>query len=109
MKRGDIVIAATPGDYGKPRPAVVIQSDIFNPTHASITLCPVTSHLVDAPLFRLNVQSAQENGLKVPSQIMLDKITTIRKEKLRQTIGRLTQPEIEALNQALDLWLGLTT
>ena len=107
MKRGDIVIAVTPGDYGKPRPAAVVQSDIFNPTHASITLCPITSHLVDAPLFRLSLQPTAENGLEVPSQIMVDKITTVRKEKLRQTIGRLSSAEIDTLNRALYLWLGL--
>jgi mRNA interferase MazF len=107
MKRGDIVIAVTPGDYGKPRPAAVVQSDIFNPTHASITLCPITSHLVDAPLFRLSLQPTAENGLEVPSQIMVDKITTVRKEKLRQAIGRLTSAEIDTLNRALYLWLGL--
>jgi mRNA interferase MazF len=107
MKRGDIVIAVTPGDYGKPRPAAVVQSDIFNPTHASITLCPITSHLVDAPLFRLSLQPTAENGLEVPSQIMVDKITTVRKEKLRQAIDRLTSAEIDTLNRALHLWLGL--
>ena len=107
MKRGDIVIAVTPGDYGKPRPAAVVQSDIFNPTHASITLCPITSHLVDAPLFRLSLQPTAENGLEAPSQIMVDKITTVRKEKLRQTIGRLSSAEIDTLNRALYLWLGL--
>jgi mRNA interferase MazF len=107
MKRGDIVIAVTPGDYGKPRPAAVVQSDIFNPTHASITLCPITSHLVDAPLFRLSLQPTAENGLEAPSQIMVDKIITIRKEKLRQAIGRLTSAEIDTLNRALYLWLGL--
>ena len=107
MKRGDIVIAVTPGDSGKPQPAAVVQSDIFNPTHASITLCPITSHLVDAPLFRLNLQPTAENGLGVSSQIMVDKITTVRKEKLRQTIGRLSSAEIDTLNRALYLWLGL--
>jgi mRNA interferase MazF len=107
MKRGDIVIAVTPGDYGKPRPAAVVQSDIFNPTHASITLCPITSHLVDAPLFRLSLQPTAENGLEVPSQIMVDNITTVRKEKLRQAIGCLSSAEIDTLNRALYLWLGL--
>jgi mRNA interferase MazF len=101
------VIAVTRGDYGKPRPAAVVQSDIFNPTHASITLCPITSHLVDAPLFRLSLQPTAENGLEVPSQIMVDKITTVRKEKLRQAIGRLTSAEIDTLNRALYLWLSL--
>ena len=57
MERGDIIICALSGDYGKPRPAVVIQSDLFNPTHASITVCPITSHLIEAPLFRLSLVS----------------------------------------------------
>lgn len=109
MKRGDIVIAVTPGDYGKPRPAVVVQSDIFNPTHASITLCPISSQLADAPLFRLSLQPSADNGLEAPSQIMVDKVTTVRKEKLRQPIGRLTSVELDALNRALRLWIGLST
>lgn len=108
MKRGDIVIAVTLGDYGKPRPAAVVQSDLFNPTHASVTLCPITSHLVDAPLFRLSLQPTKDNGLEAPSQIMVDKITTVRAEKLRQTVGRLTGAELDTLNRALCLWLGLT-
>lgn len=108
MKRGDIVVAVTPGDYGKSRPAVVVQSDIFNATHASITLCPITSHLVEAPLFRLSLQPTSENALAAPSQIMVNKITTVRKEKLRQTIGRLTSAQIDALNRALHVWLDFS-
>lgn len=109
MKRGDIVIAVSPGDYGKPRPAAVVQSDVFNPTHASITLCPITSHLVDAPLFRLDLPPTKDNGLEVPSQMMVDKITTVRKDKLRQPIGRLTPAELDILNRALRLWLEVGT
>ncbi|MGH2523293.1 MAG: type II toxin-antitoxin system PemK/MazF family toxin [Anaerolineales bacterium] len=75
----------TPGDYGKPRPATVAQSDLFNPTHASFTLCPITSQLVDASLLRLGLQPSAENGLEVPSQIMVDKVTTVRKETLRSS------------------------
>jgi mRNA interferase MazF len=107
MKRGDIVIAVTPGDYGKPRPAAVVQSDLFNPTHASITLCPITSHLVDAPLFRIDLPPTKDNGLEVPSQIMVDKITTVRRDRLRQPIGYLTPAELDILNRALRLWLQL--
>ena len=51
ITRGDVVLVVAPGDYGKPRPAVVVQSDLFNPTHASVVVCPVTSDLIDAPLF----------------------------------------------------------
>ena len=109
MKRGDIVIAVTPGDYGKPRPAAVVQSDLFNPTHASITLCPITSHLVDAPLFRIDLPPTKGNGLEVPSQIMVDKITTVRRDRLRQPIGHLTLAEMDVLIRSLRLWLELGT
>ena len=69
MERGDIIICALSGDYGKPRPAVVIQSDLFNPTHASITVCPITSHLIEAPLFRLSLIPNKLTGLTSVSQI----------------------------------------
>jgi mRNA interferase MazF len=56
VKRGAIVVVAARGAYtGKPRPALVVQSDLFNPTHASVTICPITSDCVDAPLFRLTL------------------------------------------------------
>ena len=75
MKRGAIVVVAARGAYtGKPRPAVVVQSDLFNPTHASVTLCPITSDCVDAPLFRLNLSPGERTGLKKVSQVMIDKI-----------------------------------
>jgi mRNA interferase MazF len=63
LKRGDVVVVALAGDYGKPRPALVVQSDLFNETHASVTVVPVTSTLVDAPIFRLTVEPSPANGL----------------------------------------------
>ena len=89
MKRGDLVIVSAPGDYGKPRPAVIIQSDIFNETHASILVCLLTSDRQDAPLFRIDVQPTEETGLKVASQIMIDKIVALRRERIVQHIGAL--------------------
>ncbi len=64
MKRGDIIICALSGDYGNPRPAVIIQSDLFNPTHASIVVCPITSHIIEAPLFRLSLAANSKTGLE---------------------------------------------
>jgi mRNA interferase MazF len=107
MKRGDIIICALSGDYGKPRPAVIIQSDLFNPTHASITVCPITSHLIDAPLFRLSLIPNELTGLTSVSQIMIDKIVSIKSEKVTQKIGELSPTQILKLNNALKLWLGL--
>ena len=107
IERGDIIICALSGDYGKPRPAVVIQSDLFNPTHASITVCPITSHLIEAPLFRLSLVSNKLTGLTSVSQIMIDKIVSIKSEKITQKIGKLSSNEILKLDDSLKLWLNL--
>ena len=108
MTRGDLVAVAIPGDYGKPRPALVVQSDLFNETHASITVLPVTSTIVDTPLFRVTVEPSRENGLRTISQIMVDKVTTVRRQRLGQTIGRLEDEAMVRVSRALALWFGIT-
>lgn len=107
FSRGDIVICVLAGDYGKPRPAVVVQSNLFNETHASITVCPLTSYLIDAPLFRVQVEAEQTTGLEVTSQIMVDKILALKIDKVREKIGRLSPDQLNQLNSALLLWLDL--
>lgn len=107
LQRGDIVVCSQQGDYDKPQPAVVVQSDLFNSTHASIVLCPITSHIVDTPLFRLNITKSVTTGLKQPSQIMVDKITTIKSNKIKDKIGNLSINEMQSLDNALKLWLNL--
>ncbi|TAM45611.1 MAG: type II toxin-antitoxin system PemK/MazF family toxin [Gammaproteobacteria bacterium] len=108
MNRGDIVVAVFPKDYGKPRPAVVVQSDLFNAEHPSITLCPITSELRAMPLFRLGVSPSGKNGLKKRSQIMVDKIITVSTKRLGKVIGELDTDDMRTLDRALRLWLGLT-
>ncbi|MDG4575241.1 MAG: type II toxin-antitoxin system PemK/MazF family toxin [Defluviicoccus sp.] len=107
MKRGDIVLVTAPGDYGKRRPAVVIQSDLFNDTHASIVVCLISSALVDAPLFRLTVAPSADNGLKEPSQIMVDKMVALRRERLSEPRGRLDDEMMLRLGRSLALFIGL--
>jgi mRNA interferase MazF len=107
VKRGDVVVAVFSGAYGKPRPAVVVQTDLANPTHGSLVLCPITNHLENAPLFRLEVTPSPENSLEKPCQIMVDKITTVRKDKVRQVIGRLDEDTMIRVNRSLAFWLGL--
>ena len=107
MKRGEIVTVPLPGDYGKPRPAVVVQADLFNETHASVTVAPVTSTLVNAPLFRLAVEPTVRNGLRALSQVMIDKLTTVRRERMGATIGELDPETLTRVNRALALWLGI--
>lgn len=106
-KRGDVVVCVFSREYGKPRPAVVVQSDLFNDAHPSLTLCPVTGTLRAAPLFRLNVTPSSRNGLKKRSQIAVDKLATVKVERIQKVIGRLTDDEIRSVDQALKLWLGI--
>ena len=107
MKRGDVVVCAAPGDYAKPRPAVVVQSDLFNPTHASVVVCPITTHLVDAPLFRLAIRPGRANGLNIDSQIMVDKLIALKRERVGKRVGKLSQREMLRLDRALRVWLEL--
>lgn len=105
--RGDIVVCAVSGDYGKPRPAIVMQSDLFNETHASITVCLITSDLNDWPLFRVTIHSNSTNGLKSKSQVMIDKIVSLPRGKIKQVLGRVSIQELSAIQQALSRWLEL--
>jgi mRNA interferase MazF len=107
MKRGAVVIVAAAGDYGKPRPAVVIQTDAFPESHASVVVCQMTSELVDAPDFRLTIEPGPTNGLRLRSQIMVDKPVTIRRERIAETIGRLGAADIGRLNVAIAFVMGL--
>ncbi len=108
MRRGAIVTVAAKGAYtGKPRPALVVQSDLFNPTHASVTVCLITSDCVDAPLFRLTLPPGERTGLRTVSQIMIDKIASVPRSSVRSEIGECDESEIEAVDVALRRWLGV--
>ena len=106
MKRGDIVVVALPGDLGKPRPAVIVQSDDFSHTSA-VTVVPITSHVLNGDVARVTVQPNVENGLREPSQLMTDKITTIPRTKVRQIVGVLDGPRMQQLSAHLTLFLGI--
>ncbi len=105
MRRGDLVTVAMAGDYGKPRPALVIQADQFSAT-ASLTVALITTSLVDAPLMRLTLEPTSENGLRKISQVMIDKVMTVRREKLGSPFGRLDNNTMLAINRGLALFLG---
>ena len=96
---------ALPGDYGKPRPALIIQSDLFA-EHPSVTVLPVTSELRNTFLFRIEVEPSADNGLKKPSQVMVDKATTVPHEKVGEAFGRLDDTTLVAVNRALAVFLG---
>src|SRR2546423_10444871 len=106
MARGDVVIVAAPGDYGKPRPAVIVQSDAFPESHASIIVCQMTSELVDAPDFRITIEPGAETGIRIRSQVMADKPVTIRRERIGRKIGQLRAADMTRLNAALAFVMG---
>ena len=107
MKRGEIFICNLSGDFGKPRPGVIVQSNLFNATHASVVICPITSHIINAPLFRITLNPNTKNGLKNNSQVMIDKVTAIKVENVKQKIGFINRAEMDKIDEALKLWLDL--
>ena len=106
LRRGDLVTIALQGDFGKPRPALVIQSDLFD-VHPSVTVLPLTSLLHDAPLVRIAVHPGAANGLRDESQVMVDKPSTVMRERLGPAFGRVDDETMLAVNRALAVFLGL--
>ena len=107
MKRGDVVTVAASGDYGKPRPAVVVQTDALPAEHTSVIVCQMTSDIVEAPDFRVTIEPTEKNGLRTRSQIMADKPVTIRRERVGRKIGSLNDKDLARLNVALAFVVGL--
>ena len=108
LSRGDIVLVVSRSDYRKPRPAVIVQADIFNGTHNSLALCLITSELVDAPMFRIALKPLKRNGLKVASQVMIDKIQSARRDRVKSVIGVVSSAEMREIETAAKIWLGLS-
>lgn len=107
VRRGEIWTISASVDYaGKPRPAVIIQDDKVADT-ASVTICAFTTNETEASLFRLVIQPTPENGLRQVCRLMVDKIQTVPKTKLGKRLGSLDDEHIEALNQAIIVFLGL--
>ncbi len=106
MKRGELWTVSGAGDAGKPRPAVIVQDDRFDAT-ASVTVCVFTTDETEAPLFRLPVTPSDRNGLRSVSRLMVDKLTTVSKERLGERTGRLDDEDVVRLNRAMLVFLGL--
>ncbi|WP_312261492.1 type II toxin-antitoxin system PemK/MazF family toxin [Candidatus Igneacidithiobacillus taiwanensis] len=97
---------ALQGDFGKPRPALVVQADLYS-EHSSVTVLPVTSTLVDAPLLRVTVHPSAENGLQKPSQVMVDKAMTVKREKVGPIFGQLNADTMVEVERRLAVFLGI--
>jgi mRNA interferase MazF len=106
MKRGDVILVALKGDDGKPRPALIVQSDCFDAL-ASLTVLPITSTLHDAPLLRVRLAATTGNGLDRPSDAMVDKIQSIPQDQVTATIGCLDEATMLEVTRTLALFLGI--
>ncbi|EAV6897493.1 type II toxin-antitoxin system PemK/MazF family toxin [Salmonella enterica] len=106
MKRGDLITVAMQGDFGKPRPALVIQADSFDGLPI-VSVLPVTGTLTTAPLLRVTVEPDKENGLNKISQVMIDKVITVKRDKTGQVFGRLDINVMTEIERRLALFLGI--
>ena len=108
MRRGDIYGIAGKGDFaGKPRPALIVQSDIFNPHHPSVTACPLTTAVTGDGLFRIPVTPDAANGLRIASEIEIDKLQAVRRERVGRRIGTVSEEVMATVDEALRRWLDL--
>ncbi|CAK00896.1 hypothetical protein BT_0442 [Bartonella tribocorum CIP 105476] len=106
MMRGSLVTIAMQGDFGKPRPALIIQANQFS-EHTSVTVLPITSTLVDTPLLRITLQPDSKNGLQKTSQVMIDKIMTVRCEKVSPAFGSIHADKMVEIERCLAVFLGI--
>ncbi len=106
MKRGEVWTVSGAGYAAKPRPAVIVQDDRFDAT-ASVIVCVFTTDQTEAPLFRLPVTPSDRNGLRSVSRLMVDKLSTVSKDRLGARIGRLDDEDVVRLNRAMLVFLGL--
>jgi len=106
LKRGDLVLAVASGDYGKPRPCVVVQATELMDFSDSVLLCPVTTHLTGAKL-RVPLEPGPQTALRERSEVIADKPMAVKRERIRQVIGSVPESRMSEINAALIVILGL--
>lgn len=107
MKRGDVVLIVVSGELGRPRPGIIVQADEFIDDHTTILVCPITSDIQHRLSLRPIIETGSQNGLRLRSQIMTDKMVALRRDRIRQVIGRIDRETLEQIERALLVLLGL--
>jgi mRNA interferase MazF len=107
VSRGDIILVVAPGDFGKPRPGVVVQADELGDDTTTVLICPMSSEIAATPKLRPIIDPTAANGLRIRSQIMTDKVTALRRDRIRRVVGRLDAAVLDELDRALLIVLGL--
>ena len=109
MRRGDLITVALQGEHGKPRPALVIQSDLFAQLTSTVTVALLTSTALDVPLIRVPLEPSETNGLRTRSYVMIDQIFSARTRRVGRVFGRLSDTDLLAVNRALALFIGVAS
>ena len=109
MRRGDLITVALQGEHGKPRPALVIQSDLFAQLTSTVTVALLTSTALDVPLIRVPLEPSENNGLRTRSYVMIDQIFSARTRRVGRVFGRLSDTDLLAVNRALALFIGVAS
>lgn len=106
MKRGTFVTVAVQGDFGKPRPALIVQADQFDET-ATVAVLLVTSTLVDIPLLRITMNPNAHNNLQKPSQVMIDKPMILKRDKVGSAFGTASDEDMLKIGRSMAVFLGI--
>ena len=109
MRRGDLLTVALQSEHGKPRPALVIQSDLFAQLTSTVTVALLTSTALDVPLIRVPLEPSDKNGLRIRSYVMIDQIFSARTRRVGPVFGRLDDTDLLAVNRALALFIGVAS
>lgn len=105
MIRGELWTVAGGVYAARPRPALILQDDAFAATD-SVTVLPLTSHLLDAPLLRVRIGAGQMSGLDRDSDVMVDKLTTVRRSNVATRVGRLSTEQLGEVERGVMAFLG---
>ncbi|MDP1026082.1 type II toxin-antitoxin system PemK/MazF family toxin [Sphingomonas sp. KR1UV-12] len=107
IAHGAIVLVAPPTDAGSARAAVIVQADLFNADHATVTVCPLTNVVGGEALFRVAISPQEHTGLTVECEVQVDRITSVRRDRIIRVLGHASATRMEQVDQALRRWLAL--
>ena len=109
MRRGDLITIALHGEHGKPRPALVLQSDLLAQLTSAVTVALLTSTALDVPLIRVPVKPSERNGLRKRSYVMIDQVFSAGTRRFGQVFGHLDDADMLAANRGLALFVGIAS
>ena len=89
------------------RPALIIQNDTGNKYSNTIIVAVITSRIVNKAKMPTHYRVKAQQGLGRDSLILLEQLRTIDRARLREYIGTLEVGDMENVNKALAISVGL--